>query len=92
MSRGHVAEKFYLANIVNLCVYFVQWMPLTEFIEQPFIQEDNMFKKIIDICIARLGKRYCGLQAHHLVSKFDGRISSLYYNVVEPEDFTCQGI
>ncbi|KAJ0961876.1 hypothetical protein J5N97_029704 [Dioscorea zingiberensis] len=68
-----------------------KWMPFDEFVEQPFIQEDNMFKKIIDICIARLGKQYCGLQAHHVISKFDGRVSSLYYNVVEPQDFNCQG-
>ncbi|KAG1362135.1 nudix hydrolase 8 [Cocos nucifera] len=68
-----------------------QWMPLSEFVEQPSIQGDNMFKKIIDICIARLGKRYCGLAARQVISKFDGRSSSLYYNVVEPQDFNCQG-
>ena len=67
----------------------MQWMPLVEFVEQPLIQEDSMFKKIIDICIARLGKRYCGLSAHKLVSKFDGKLSSLYYNVVEGQDFNC---
>ncbi|GFS43946.1 nudix hydrolase homolog 8 [Actinidia rufa] len=69
-----------------------KWMPLVEFVEQPLIQEDHMFKKIMDICIARLGKRYCGLSAQPLVSKFDGKLSSLYYNIVEDQDFTCQGI
>ncbi|XP_018679909.2 nudix hydrolase 8 [Musa acuminata AAA Group] len=69
-----------------------KWMPLNEFMEQPLIQDDNMFRKIIDICIARLGKRYCGLAAHQVISKFDGRSSSLYYNVVEPQDFNCQGV
>lgn len=63
-----------------------QWMPISEFVEQQCIQGDNMFRKIIDICIARLGKRYCGLSAHHLISKFDGKTSSLYYNVVERQD------
>ncbi|XP_077235339.1 nudix hydrolase 8-like isoform X2 [Tasmannia lanceolata] len=67
-----------------------KWMPLVEFVEQSFIQGDNMFKKIIDICIARLRKHYCGLTAHHVISKFDGRSSSLYYNVVEDPDFNCQ--
>lgn len=57
--------------------------------EQPLIQEDSMFKKIISICIARLGKRYCGLSSHQVVSKFDGRLSSLYYNVVDAQDFNC---
>lgn len=69
----------------------MQWMPLVEFVEQPLIQEDSMFKKIIDICIARLGKRYCGLSTHQIVSKFDGKESSLYYNVVDNEDFNCVG-
>lgn len=66
-------------------------MPLVEFVDQPCIQGDNMFKKIIDICLARLGKRYCGLSAHQVISKFDGKSSSLYYNVVEAQDFNCRG-
>nr|XP_010919693.1 nudix hydrolase 8 [Elaeis guineensis] len=78
-------------KIDELEIQAAKWMPLTEFVEQPCIQDDNMFKKIIDICVARLGKRYCGLAAHPVISKFDGRSSSLYYNVVEPQDFNCQG-
>ncbi|PAN07396.1 hypothetical protein PAHAL_1G332500 [Panicum hallii] len=68
-----------------------KWMPLPEFIEQPFIQEDHMFRKISDICVQRLRRRYCGLTAHHVVSKFDGGASTLYYNVAEPErgDLSC---
>nr|KYP67135.1 Nudix hydrolase 8 [Cajanus cajan] len=60
-----------------------KWMPLAEFVEQPLIQEDSMFKKIIDICIACVEKRYCGLSSHQMVSKFDGKSSSLYYNVID---------
>lgn len=66
-----------------------KWMPLEEFVKQPFIQEDHMFQKIMDICIQRLRKCYCGLTAHDVVSKFDGRASTLYYNVDEPEDVNC---
>ncbi|RLN09578.1 nudix hydrolase 8-like [Panicum miliaceum] len=68
-----------------------KWMPLPEFMEQPFIQEDHMFRKISDICVQRLRRRYCGLTAHHVVSKFDGGASTLYYNVAEPErgDTSC---
>lgn len=65
-------------------------MPLVEFVEQPLIQSDSMFKKIIDICLARLRKRYCGLSVHQLVSKFDGRLSSLYFNTVDNSDSNCQ--
>ncbi|KAG5070096.1 hypothetical protein JHK85_002473 [Glycine max] len=43
------------------------WMPQVEFVEQPFIQEDSMFKKIIDICMACLEKHYCGLTSHQMV-------------------------
>nr|AHI04508.1 nudix hydrolase [Saccharum hybrid cultivar ROC22] len=66
-----------------------KWMALEEFVKQPFIQEDHMFQKIMDICIQRLRKCYCGLMPHHVVSKFDDRTSTLYYNVAEPEDVNC---
>lgn len=69
----------------------MQWMPLVDFVEQPLIQEDSMFKKIVDIFIARLGKRYCGLSTHQVVSKFDGMVSSLYYNVIDNADNNCVG-
>ncbi|XP_042510888.1 nudix hydrolase 8-like [Macadamia integrifolia] len=78
-------------KVDDLEIQAAKWMPLTEFLEQPVIREDNMFKKMIDICIARLGKHYCGLAAHQVVSKFDGKSSSLYYNVVEATDFNCLG-
>lgn len=73
----------------DLEIQAAKWMPLVEFVEQPLIQEDVMFKKVIDICIARLGKQYCGLSAHKVISKFDGMSSSLYYNVVQTQDFNC---
>ena len=73
------------------CAFILQWMPLAEFVAQPLIQEDGMFKKIIDICIARLGKHYCGLLPHQVVSKFDGRLSCLYYNVIDAQDVNCRG-
>lgn len=74
----------------DLEIKAAKWMPLVEFVEQPCIQGDCMFKKIMDICIARLGKCYCGLSAHKVISKFDGKSSSLYYNVVEARDINCQ--
>lgn len=79
------AEK----KLLTLLKRFFQWMPLEEFVKQPFIQEDHMFQKILDICIQRLRKCYCGLTPHHVVSKFDDRTSTLYYNVAEPEDVNC---
>ncbi|CAN0908420.1 Nudix hydrolase 8 [Linum grandiflorum] len=75
-----------LSTEISIDDYEIQaarWMPLGDFLEQPLINGDGMFKKILDICIARLGKRYCGLSAHQVVSKFDDRQSCLYYNVVD---------
>lgn len=74
----------------DLEIQAAKWMPLDEFVNQPLIQSDNMFKKIIEICIARLGQRYCGLSVHQLVSRFDGRLSSLYFNMVEDDDSDCR--
>ncbi|XP_016491217.1 nudix hydrolase 8-like [Nicotiana tabacum] len=74
----------------DLEIQAAKWMPLVKFVEQPLVQADSMFKKIIDICIARLGKRYCGLSVHQLVSTFDGKLSSLYFNTVEDSNSNCQ--
>uniref|UniRef100_A0A0A9GTQ6 Nudix hydrolase domain-containing protein n=1 Tax=Arundo donax TaxID=35708 RepID=A0A0A9GTQ6_ARUDO len=77
-----------LSSVIKIDEVEIQaakWMPLAEFIKQPFIQDDHMFRKIADICMQRLRKRYCGLTAHHVVSRFDGGTSTLYHNVAEPE-------
>ncbi|KAG5568160.1 hypothetical protein H5410_064825, partial [Solanum commersonii] len=74
----------------DLEIQDAKWMPLAEFVEQPLIQEDDMFKKLIDIFIATLGKRYCGLSVHQLVSKFDDKLSTLYFNTVDDPNLNCQ--
>ncbi|KAK4486495.1 hypothetical protein RD792_009178 [Penstemon davidsonii] len=73
----------------DLEIQAAKWMPLDEFVNQPLIQGDSMFKKIFEMCVARLGKRYCGLSVHQLVSKFDDKLSSLYFNIVEDQDPSC---
>ncbi|XP_042492788.1 nudix hydrolase 8-like [Macadamia integrifolia] len=57
-----------------------KWMPLDEFVGQSFYQDDQMLKKIIDICIATYENQYSGLTAHEMTSKLDGKLSYLYYN------------
>lgn len=57
-----------------------QWMPLEEFVEQPFYLEDDMSRKVIDICIKAYEDRYYGFIAHELASKLDGKLSCLYHN------------
>ncbi|XVF88662.1 hypothetical protein PTKIN_Ptkin19aG0068500 [Pterospermum kingtungense] len=55
------------------------WMPLGEFMEQSYYQEDHMSKKMIEICIAAHEDCYDGFTAQQLISKLDGRLTHLYY-------------
>lgn len=57
-----------------------QWMPLDEFVGQPFYEEDHMSRKVIDACVAAYEDRYSGFTAHELTSKLDGQSSLLYYD------------
>lgn len=47
--------------------------------EQPYYQEDEMLKRVIEICMAAHQNRCYGFTAHQLTSIFDGQISNLYY-------------
>ncbi|XP_051115029.1 nudix hydrolase 8 isoform X2 [Andrographis paniculata] len=77
--------------IDDLEIQAAKWMPLEEFIKQPLIRGDAMFKKIVEICMARLGQRYCGLSEYRVFSRFDGKMSSLYFNLVEDDPASnCQ--
>ncbi|KAK6944889.1 Pre-nudix hydrolase domain [Dillenia turbinata] len=57
-----------------------KWMSLDELVEQPFYTEDQMSRKIIDICMARFEDRSLGFNPHQLVSKIDGKLTFLYYH------------
>lgn len=80
----------YEIEVDDLEIKDAKWMPLAEFLAQPRIRGDKMFKEILDMCVARLGKRYCALASHRVISKFDGKASTLYYNNVEIQE-NCQG-
>lgn len=57
-----------------------QWMPLDEFLAQPFHQEDSMLKNIMDICVSACENKYHGFStASQIMSKLDDRLSYLYY-------------
>ncbi|KAL5771097.1 hypothetical protein ACOSP7_015251 [Xanthoceras sorbifolium] len=57
-----------------------KWMPLDEFVGQPFYLDDHMSKKVIDVCVKAYEDRYSGFVARHLTSKLDGKSSYLYYS------------
>ncbi|KAJ6856895.1 nudix hydrolase 8-like isoform X1 [Populus alba x Populus x berolinensis] len=56
------------------------WMPLDEFVGQPFYEEDHLSRKVIGACVAAYEDRYSGFTAHELTSKLDGQSSLLYYD------------
>ncbi|MCL7029024.1 hypothetical protein MKW94_001483 [Papaver nudicaule] len=57
-----------------------KWMKIDEFLSQSFYQEDHMSKRVIDVCMATYENSYSGFINLHLTSKFDGKLSCLYYN------------
>uniref|UniRef100_A0A7N1A9Q3 Nudix hydrolase domain-containing protein n=1 Tax=Kalanchoe fedtschenkoi TaxID=63787 RepID=A0A7N1A9Q3_KALFE len=70
-------------NVDDQEIQAAKWMALDEFVQQAIIRSDNMFNKIIGICVATMNRHYCGLAAQTVVSKFDGKSSSLYYNTTQ---------
>lgn len=62
-------------------------MPLDEFVDQPFHQEDTMLKNVTDICVARYENRCRGFAAHQMMSKFDDRLSCLYFGDLKDLDW-----
>lgn len=55
-----------------------QWMPLEEFAAQPFAQKSVLFKRIVELCLAKIDKNYAGFSATPLSS--EGESTYLYLN------------
>ncbi|CAA2999796.1 nudix hydrolase 8-like [Olea europaea subsp. europaea] len=60
------------------------WITLDKLISQQFYEEDQMSKRVIEVCMATYENRYSGFISHQLTSKFDGKLSYLYHNNVNP--------
>ncbi|KAL3532561.1 hypothetical protein ACH5RR_006082 [Cinchona calisaya] len=56
-----------------------KWITPEELLGQQFYSEDEMSRKLIEICMATYENCYNGYTAHQLISKFDGKLSVLYY-------------
>lgn len=66
-----------------MCVHVIgQWISVDELLSQQFYKEDEMLKRVMEICLATYEKKYSGFVAHQVVSKFDGKMSYLYYKNV----------
>ncbi|KAH6761738.1 hypothetical protein C2S52_019171 [Perilla frutescens var. hirtella] len=59
-----------------------KWISVDEVLSQQFYKEDGMLKRVMEICMATHEKNYSGFVAHQLISKFDGKMSHLYYKDV----------
>ncbi|KAF8380783.1 hypothetical protein HHK36_028277 [Tetracentron sinense] len=59
-----------------------QWMPFEEYADatQPFVQKHDLFKYIIDICLAKKDMEYAGFSLVPTTSSFSGKKSCLYLN------------
>ncbi|CAL9100931.1 unnamed protein product [Musa textilis] len=55
-----------------------KWMPLDEFLAQPYHQGDSMSKNVADICVSSYENKYRGFTALQMMSKLDDRLSYLY--------------
>ncbi|KAJ8479633.1 hypothetical protein OPV22_023360 [Ensete ventricosum] len=55
-----------------------KWMPLDEFLAQPYHQGDSMSKNVVDICVSSYENKYRGFIALQMMSKLDDRLSYLY--------------
>uniref|UniRef100_A0A0C9S7Z6 TSA: Wollemia nobilis Ref_Wollemi_Transcript_12540_1464 transcribed RNA sequence n=1 Tax=Wollemia nobilis TaxID=56998 RepID=A0A0C9S7Z6_9CONI len=63
-----------------------RWMPIEEFARQPRYQANELYKKILDVCIATFEKRCKGFCAVKLASSSAKRPSVFYYNDQEVND------
>lgn len=71
---------FFFSNGLIAVVVLNQWMPVDEYIGQPFYEEDDMSRKVIEACIAEHEGHYNGFVGRRLSSKLDGKLSYLYYD------------
>lgn len=57
-----------------------QWMPLEEFAAQPFAQKSGLFKRIVDLCLAKKDKNYAGFSPEPTSFSSEEKTPYLYLN------------
>ncbi|KAF3788716.1 Nudix hydrolase 8 [Nymphaea thermarum] len=77
-------------TIDGLEIQAAKWMPIDEFLGQPFYKEDHMSRKVYELCIASLENRFKGLTFQLLPSKFDGTSTYLYFSNAANNDGEIQ--
>uniref|UniRef100_A0A7N0TZJ3 Nudix hydrolase domain-containing protein n=1 Tax=Kalanchoe fedtschenkoi TaxID=63787 RepID=A0A7N0TZJ3_KALFE len=56
-----------------------KWLPIMEFVNQPFVQKHEQDKLIADICLKKMEGQYSGLSSIRVKSSTD-RINTLFFN------------
>ncbi|KAJ4980690.1 hypothetical protein NE237_031527 [Protea cynaroides] len=57
-----------------------QWMPIKEYVAQPFVQNHSMAKYLADLCIKKIDKGYVGFSPVPTTSGFSDKPFDLYLN------------
>lgn len=60
---------------------FLQWMPIEEYAVQPFVQNHELSKYIVDICLTKKDRSYAGFSPVPTSSVFSDEKCYLYFNV-----------
>ncbi|KAH7526065.1 hypothetical protein ACOSQ2_016136 [Xanthoceras sorbifolium] len=60
-----------------------QWMPLEEYMVQPFVQKEGLLKYMIDICLAKIEGSYSGFSPVPTTSIFSDQKHYLYLNAAD---------
>ncbi|XP_059663549.1 nudix hydrolase 2 [Cornus florida] len=58
-----------------------QWMPFDEYTAQPFVQENELLKYMLDICLAKKNGEYSGFSPVPTTTSFSNEKSYLYLNL-----------
>ncbi|KAJ4976792.1 hypothetical protein NE237_001898 [Protea cynaroides] len=58
----------------------VQWMPIEDYVAQPFVQKHQLAKSFADLCIAKINDRYAGFIPVPSTSAHSGKLFDLYLN------------
>ncbi|KAJ9186178.1 hypothetical protein P3X46_005710 [Hevea brasiliensis] len=57
-----------------------QWMPLDEYVAQPFVQKSEIMKYMFDLCLAKVDKDYSGFSPVSTTSNVSDEKGYLYVN------------
>jgi hypothetical protein len=59
--------------------FSIQWMPVEEYAAQPFVQKNELFKFIANICLTKLNDNYTGF-SNVASTTTSGKKAYLYLN------------